>query len=66
MLPYDLDYDKYALKLMKCTVQLHIERFNNKNRQNLQGKKNEKSIADFNDLEHFALNILRNQNEKGI
>jgi ATP-dependent helicase/nuclease subunit A len=67
LLPYDLDYDKYALEINEMYGTIAALRdLIIKTYKIYKEKKNEKSIADFNDLEHFALNILRNQNEKGV
>ena len=61
-LPYDLDYDKYALeiKIMHGSM-ASLRELIIKTDKNYKEKKKESSIADFNDLEHFALNILRNK-----
>ncbi|MDD2397385.1 MAG: helicase-exonuclease AddAB subunit AddA [Tissierellia bacterium] len=66
LLPYDLDYDKYALEINEmhgsiATLRDLIIKIDKIYKE----KKNESSIADFNDLEHFALNILRSINETG-
>ena len=66
LLPYDLDYDRYAEEINKmhgsiAALRTLIEKTDIKYKE----KKKDKSIADFNDLEHFALNILRRKNEDG-
>ena len=66
LLPYDLDYEIYAEEINK--MQGSISALRNviaKTDQYYKEKKREKSIADFNDLEHFALNILRNTDDNG-
>lgn len=67
LLPYDLDYEKYAEEINKMYGSISALRdLIEKTDKLYKGKKTEKSIADFNDLEHFALNILRKKNEGGI
>lgn len=64
LLPYNLDYDKYAEEIKEMYGSIAALRsLIEKTDEKYKGKKKEKSIADFNDLEHFALNILRTKNE---
>ena len=66
VLPYDLDYDKYAWEINEMYGSLSsLSELIIKTDKNYREKKKEKSIADFNDLEHFALKILRNKKETG-
>ncbi len=66
LLPYDLDYDKYASEIseMYGTIAALSDLIIKTDRY-YKEKKNEISIVDFNDLEHLALNILRNEKENG-
>ncbi len=65
-LPYDLDYDKYACEINEMHGSIaSLRELIIKTDKYYKEKKREKSIADFNDLEHYALAILRNKNEKG-
>ena len=66
LLPYGLDYERYAgeineMKAVMASLKTLIEKTDG----NYREKKKEKSIADFNDLEHYALNILRAKNDEG-
>ena len=66
LLPYDLDYEKYAEEINKMHGSISALRdLIEKTDKNYKEKKIEKSIVDFNDLEHFALNILSKKDEKG-
>ncbi|NLK64338.1 MAG: helicase-exonuclease AddAB subunit AddA [Tissierellia bacterium] len=59
-LPYDLDYDKYALEIKEMHSAMDsLRELIIKTDKYYKEKKKENSIVDFNDLEHFALNILR-------
>ncbi|MDD4780198.1 MAG: helicase-exonuclease AddAB subunit AddA [Tissierellia bacterium] len=65
LLPYNDDYDKYAQDIRKmynsiCALKDLIIEVHEK----YKSKKEEKSIVDFNDLEHYALKILRTTNEE--
>ncbi|HHZ01693.1 MAG TPA: helicase-exonuclease AddAB subunit AddA [Tissierellia bacterium] len=65
-LPYDLDYQKYASEIsaMYGTISALRDLIKNTHQKYME-KKKEKSIVDFNDIEHFALSILRTVNEDG-
>ncbi len=65
-LPYDLDFDKYASEINEMHGSIAaLRELIIKTDKIYKEKKNESSIVDFNDLEHFALNILRSKNEMG-
>ena len=65
LLPHD-DYNKYALEIKEMYGSISALRDLIKNTHDKYSeKKKEKSIADFNDVEHFALNILRTVNDEG-
>jgi ATP-dependent helicase/nuclease subunit A len=64
LLPYDLNYDEYAGEIREMHGSMDaLRNLTEKTDKKYKEKKKEKSIADFNDLEHYALNILRTQNE---
>lgn len=67
LLPYDLDYGKYAeeIREMHGSIDALRNLIINTHKKYME-KKKEKSIADFNDLEHYALNILRTKDEEGV
>lgn len=67
LLPYDLDYGKYAeeIREMHGSIDALRNLIINTHKKYME-KKKEKSIADFNDLEHYALNILRTKNEEEV
>ena len=66
LLPYDLEYEKYADEINEMQGPIaSLKTLIEKTDKNYKKKKKEKSIVDFNDLEHYALNILRTKNDKG-
>lgn len=65
LLPYNDDYDKYAADINKMYGSVFaLKDLIKKTDEKYKGKKDEKSIVDFNDLEHFALKVLRGNNEE--
>lgn len=66
LLPYDLDYSMYAdeINLMQGSIAA-LRDLIIMTDANYKEKKKDKSIVDFNDLEHYALEILRKENDEG-